>query len=148
MRTDCVTVNTGFGGSSDCRSNDYNALQLALLQMMNCGVLPLGNKDLTGPERASEMIQNPHSMPKQWVKAAMLIRLNTLIRGHSGVSMDVLEKMRCVLRADNLPLQGYLTDLEQNPPQRRCDPCHSSSRQHIGIRRPLPFVLRSWYASG
>ena len=110
VHTDRCVVNTGFGGSSDSRSNDHNALQLALLQMMNCGVLPLGNKDPNDSERASEITQSPHSMPKQWVKAAMLIRLNTLIRGHSGVSMDVLEKLRCVLEVHNLPLSAQVTD--------------------------------------
>jgi phenylalanine ammonia-lyase len=65
-------VNTGFGGSAGARTTNHHQLQVALIQMLN----------------SASNGGDPHttSMPLIWVRAAMLVRTNTLLRGHSGVS--------------------------------------------------------------
>lgn len=43
-------------------------------------------------------------MPESWVRAAMLIRMNSLIRGHSGVRWVLLERMAAILDKNITPL--------------------------------------------
>ncbi|KAF5624630.1 phenylalanine ammonia-lyase [Fusarium tjaetaba] len=83
-------VNTGFGGSADTRTKDLPALQSALLQLTQAGIL---NDE---PENGS--------MPVTWVRAAMLIRCNTLLRGHSGVRLEVVQALLLLLRKGMTPI--------------------------------------------
>jgi phenylalanine ammonia-lyase len=51
-------------------------------------------------------------MPEAWVRAAMLVRMNSLIRGHSGVRWELIEKMNQVLKANItpvVPLRGSIS---------------------------------------
>ena len=43
-------------------------------------------------------------MPESWVRGAILVRINSLIRGHSGVRWELIEKMAALLRANITPL--------------------------------------------
>jgi phenylalanine ammonia-lyase len=43
-------------------------------------------------------------MPESWVRAAILIRINSLIRGHSGVRWVLLERMVSILEKNITPL--------------------------------------------
>ncbi len=43
-------------------------------------------------------------MPESWVRGAILIRMNSLIRGHSGVRWELIEKMNDLLRENITPL--------------------------------------------
>ncbi len=43
-------------------------------------------------------------MPEAWVRGAILIRMNSLIRGHSGVRWELIEKMNTLLRENITPL--------------------------------------------
>jgi phenylalanine ammonia-lyase len=43
-------------------------------------------------------------MPESWVRGAILVRINSLIRGHSGVRMELIVKMAELLRANVTPL--------------------------------------------
>ena len=43
-------------------------------------------------------------MPESWVRGAILVRINSLIRGHSGVRWELIEKMAGLLRANITPL--------------------------------------------
>jgi hypothetical protein len=45
-----------------------------------------------------------HSMPEAWVRGAILVRINSFIRGYSGVCWDLLEKMVELLRENISPL--------------------------------------------
>jgi histidine ammonia-lyase len=45
-----------------------------------------------------------NTMPESWVRAAMLIRMNSLIRGHSGVRWKCIESLGNMLKADIVPL--------------------------------------------
>lgn len=43
-------------------------------------------------------------MPEAWVRGAILIRMNSLIRGHSGVRWELIEKMGALLGENITPL--------------------------------------------
>ena len=43
-------------------------------------------------------------MPESWVRGALLVRLNSLSRGHSGVRTEVLEKMAALLKHNITPV--------------------------------------------
>ena len=75
-------VTTGFGGSADTRTGETMALQVSLLETLLCGFLPSSGsyEDMT-----------LHAMPRHIVRGAMLIRINSLARGHSGVRWKVLQ---------------------------------------------------------
>jgi phenylalanine ammonia-lyase len=44
------------------------------------------------------------TMPESWVRAAVLVRINSLARGHSGVRWEMLERMMALLEANVVPL--------------------------------------------
>jgi phenylalanine ammonia-lyase len=51
-------------------------------------------------------------MPESWVRGAILVRINSLIRGHSGVRWELIEKMAALLRANitpMVPLRGSIS---------------------------------------
>ncbi|KAF5631670.1 phenylalanine ammonia-lyase [Fusarium sp. NRRL 25303] len=87
-------VNTGFGGSADTRTKDLPALQSALLQLTQAGILT--DEDANG--------NGLNSMPITWVRAAMLIRCNTLLRGHSGVRLELVQALLLLLRKGMTPI--------------------------------------------
>ncbi|UZJ56708.1 hypothetical protein CBS101457_006028 [Exobasidium rhododendri] len=101
-------INTGFGGSADSRTSNMHALQLALLQHQQCGVLPIPPSfPVTTPSRPGNSLPlstNQLSQPEAWVRGAMVIRLNSLMRGHSGVRYVVLERMQQLLKEDITPV--------------------------------------------
>ena len=52
------------------------------------------------------------TMPEAWVRGAILVRINSLIRGHSAVRWELLEKMVTLLREDItpcVPLRGSIS---------------------------------------
>ncbi|KAJ6589813.1 L-Aspartase-like protein [Mycena vulgaris] len=96
-------VSTGFGGSADTRTDKPMVLGNALLQLLHAGVLP---SDPTKPLEALPLLDPLHSssMPESWVRGAILVRMNSLIRGHSGVRWELVEKMNDLLAANVIPL--------------------------------------------
>jgi hypothetical protein len=51
-------------------------------------------------------------MPEAWVRGAILVRINSLIRGHSAVRWELLEKMATLLRENItpfVPLRGSIS---------------------------------------
>ncbi|KAL1745026.1 L-Aspartase-like protein [Schizophyllum fasciatum] len=97
-------VTTGFGGSADTRTDVPEVLGHALLQMQHIGVLP---SQPTRVPRSLPLNSDPlaaNSMPEAWVRGAMLIRMNSLIRGHSGVRFELVDKMNEVLNANIIPV--------------------------------------------
>ena len=95
-------VSTGFGGSADTRTDQPILLGNALLQHQHSGVLPSSTKPLDVLPLQDPL--NATSMPESWVRGAILIRMNSLIRGHSGVRWELIEKMNELLRANITPL--------------------------------------------
>ncbi|KAI0385890.1 phenylalanine ammonia-lyase [Hypomontagnella monticulosa] len=95
-------VNTGFGGSADTRTDQVVALQSALMQLTQSGILSR-NTDGSRPEQA---------MPSSWVRGAIAVRCNSTLRGHSAVSLPVLKAIIALLE-NNLnpmvPLRGSVS---------------------------------------
>ncbi|KAF8343592.1 L-Aspartase-like protein [Amanita rubescens] len=95
-------VSTGFGGSADTRTDQPLLLGTALLQHQPSGVLPSTSEPLEVLPLLDPLAST--SMPESWVKGAILIRMNSLIRGHSGVRPELIEKMNELLDANVTPL--------------------------------------------
>ncbi|KAF8324737.1 L-Aspartase-like protein [Amanita rubescens] len=95
-------VSTGFGGSADTRTDQPLLLGNALLQHQPSGVLPSTSEPLEVLPLLDPLAST--SMPESWVKGAILIRMNSLIRGHSGVRPELIEKMNELLSANVTPL--------------------------------------------
>lgn len=74
----------------------------ALLQHQHAGVLPSSNDVLKALPLSDPL--GSSSMPEAWVRGAMLVRLNSLIRGHSAVRWELIEKLNDVLNANITPL--------------------------------------------
>ncbi|KAE8155249.1 L-Aspartase-like protein [Aspergillus avenaceus] len=101
-------VNTGFGGSADTRTKDYATLQKALIQHHNTAILLPSDRKL-GP--GLPHLQS-HSMSIPTVRAAMLTRCNSLIRGHSAVRVQVVEHILSLLTQGMtpvVPLRGSIS---------------------------------------
>ncbi|KAF1991970.1 putative phenylalanine ammonia-lyase [Aulographum hederae CBS 113979] len=105
-------VNTGFGGSADTRTTDLVSLQKALVQHQNIGVLTssdIGKPQLEGTSGDPFL---SHSMPSQWVRGLMLSRVNSVLRGHSAVSLPVIDAILGLLRHNLtpvIPLRGSIS---------------------------------------
>ncbi|EJD35000.1 phenylalanine ammonia-lyase [Auricularia subglabra TFB-10046 SS5] len=102
--TSIYGVSTGFGGSADTRTDQYHTLGSALLQHHHSGVLSISGK-------ANGKLPLPHgdplattSMPPAWVRGAIAVRTNSVIRGHSAVRWVVLEQMRELLNRNLTPI--------------------------------------------
>lgn len=73
-------------------------------------------------------------MPESWVRGAILIRMNSLIRGHSGVCWELIEKMGELLRENITPLVPLRGSISASGGQ--CfysllfDPWHDALRHH------------------
>ncbi|KAL2872558.1 aromatic amino acid ammonia-lyase [Aspergillus lucknowensis] len=100
-------VNTGFGGSADSRTDKVVALQSALLQLTQAGVLVVADKDDN-----SNTQPDSHAMPASWVRGTMVARCNSNLRGHSAVKLPVLESMVRLLQhriTPIVPLRGSIS---------------------------------------
>lgn len=96
-------VTTGFGGSADTRTSDTMALQVSLLEHQLCGFLP---------SSGSWEEMTLHAMPRHIVRGAMVIRANSLARGHSGVRWKVLQALLDFLNlglVPCVPLRGSIS---------------------------------------
>ncbi|KUI70371.1 Phenylalanine ammonia-lyase [Cytospora mali] len=87
-------VNTGFGGSADSRTDQVVALQASLMQHTQSGIL----------SSADDGMKPGHSMPAPWVRAAMVVRCNSTMRGHSAVSLPVIRALADLLAHDLTPV--------------------------------------------
>ncbi|KAI9243137.1 L-Aspartase-like protein, partial [Sporodiniella umbellata] len=82
-------VNTGFGGSADTRNNNHMQLQISLLKLLAVGITSLKNEN--------------HIIDEKIVRAAMIIRLNSNIKGYSGVKWKTLEYLTLFLNNNITP---------------------------------------------
>ncbi|KAF7315137.1 Phenylalanine ammonia-lyase [Mycena indigotica] len=94
-------VSTGFGGSADTRTDDPLLLGNALLQLLQAGVLP---SSTSVPDALPLLDPMGTVMSESWVRAAIVVRMNSLIRGHSGVRWELLERMNSLLKSNITPL--------------------------------------------
>ncbi|GAD98776.1 phenylalanine ammonia-lyase [Paecilomyces variotii No. 5] len=108
-------VNTGFGDSADTRPNDVLALQRVLTRELSYGVLPAATRDphpsskngdeVTGRfDLAVEDAPESQHLPLTWVRAAILLRINSLIKGHSGIRPVIVERLQGLLSRNIIPM--------------------------------------------
>jgi hypothetical protein len=108
----CKCFADAHGTAADTRTNNTIGLGLALVQHHHTGVLPsetsrrgvLPALPLSDPLAAM--------MPESWVRGAIVVRTNSLIRGHSAVRWELLEQMVALLRENItpcVPLRGSIS---------------------------------------
>ena len=120
-------VNTGFGGSADTRTAGVEELQKNLLRMLQFGVTSdnrpvIRDAEAQHDQDLSQIISQSAlplddpvaatSMPESWVRASMLIRLNSLASGVSGVKADTIKTFLQVLDAGitpQIPIKGSIS---------------------------------------
>ncbi|KAL4891560.1 L-Aspartase-like protein [Aspergillus ambiguus] len=94
-------VNTGFGGSADTRT----------IQHHNAAVLLPGDCGINGTTTDMKRLKS-HCMPIPIVRAAMLTRCNSLLRGHSAVRVTIIEYILTLLAnkmTPVVPLRGSIS---------------------------------------
>ncbi|KAI8950470.1 phenylalanine and histidine ammonia-lyase [Xylaria longipes] len=108
-------VNTGFGGTADVRTKKVVELQHALIRELHYGVLPPGKRDhhtsfhnsSWGNYRYDLFLDRGGDscyMPWSWTRAAIAIRINSLISGHSAVRPVIVERMQDLLNYNIIPM--------------------------------------------
>lgn len=109
-------VNTGFGGSADTRTTNVENLQVALKQHLQVGVLLPSDKGASrvrpvGEKVASDFLPS-HALPVSTVRGMMLIRCNSLLRGHSGVRIELIQAILTLIEKNMtpvVPLRGSIS---------------------------------------
>ncbi|KAM7214519.1 L-Aspartase-like protein [Rhypophila decipiens] len=103
-------VNTGFGGSADTRTKLVERLQSAAVQHLNAGIVLQSDKGKTSAND-NELLRS-HALPNPISRAAMLVRCNSLLRGHSGVRLSTIDSIMALISNNMtpvIPLRGSIS---------------------------------------
>lgn len=103
-------VNTGFGGSADTRTAEYAALQQALVHELKSAPLLRSDRGLSSDSALHRL--KSHALPHDVVTGAMLTRCNSVLRGHSAVRMEVIDKLFAFIQRGMcpvIPLRGSIS---------------------------------------
>lgn len=101
---------SSFLPKADTRSDKHDSLGLALLQHQHIGVLPStitnGMKEEDNYNDGPRLLQTQMStsMPSSWVRGAILVRANSLIRGHSAIRWHLITSMADLLNENVTPV--------------------------------------------
>lgn len=87
-------VNTGFGGNASGTMDEQHGLPSPLEGLL-AGVVP---------SVAEYTTDNNSILPPSWVRGAMCIRANTLLRGHSAVRWLIIEKLVEAINKGHIPV--------------------------------------------
>lgn len=130
--------------SADTRTDDPIALGHALLQHQQVGVLPSQTEDPLPALPLGDPLASL-SMPEAWVRGAILIRMNSLIRGHSGVRWELIEKMGALLRENITPLVPLRGSISASGGM-FLTPSSSQCSVVLNFRvRSFPTILHRWH---
>lgn len=107
-------VNTGFGGSADTRTKGVDELQATLIRELHSGILsnPTRQTQSTSDALPCEDADSNTCMPEAWARASILVRINSLASGHSGVRSVLINNMVELLKQDivpRIPLRGSIS---------------------------------------
>ncbi|KAL8776087.1 MAG: hypothetical protein Q9194_003386 [Teloschistes cf. exilis] len=117
-------VNTGFGGSADTRTRGVQELQLTLIRELHYGILNSSSAQASAKEEEKPTLRpfrkhvlppaevTLNEIPHSWVRAALLIRLNSLVSGYSSVRLVVVQRMCDLLNlgiTPQVPLRGSIS---------------------------------------
>ncbi|KAI1097217.1 L-Aspartase-like protein [Jackrogersella minutella] len=108
-------VNTSFGGSADIRTKKFVEIQQALIRELHYGILPPGKRnhhmepleESLDKHRWDLLLDSSSEsfyLPWSWTRAAILIRINSLISGFSAVRPVIVERMQDLLGHHILPM--------------------------------------------
>lgn len=105
-------VNTGFGGSADTRTTKSEGLKQDLLNGLLYGMLGDANPNARRTASLPMDHKERMSMPESWARAAMLVRINSLAHGASGVLLSTVYGVIRLLNRNvtpRIPLRGSIS---------------------------------------
>lgn len=92
-------VNTGFGGNADTRTSSLERLQSSSLQHHQCAIITDNDHStFQGYSKETE------SFPREVTKALIVIRCNSLLRGHSAIRLEIIEFLLGAINQGFVPL--------------------------------------------
>ncbi|RAK71436.1 aromatic amino acid ammonia-lyase [Aspergillus fijiensis CBS 313.89] len=95
-------VNTGCGGNANTRTSKLQIIQHSFFQHHQAGILP----QLVYPRGNTlrDMNQESQSLSPEITRGTILLRCNSLLRGHSAVRIEVIDLLLRVLSEGYVPL--------------------------------------------